>query len=119
MSYQVDIDHSLWDSFADQLDGKLGAMGEMLTVFLQSDVIPELESESASQRNVRTGTYSGTWQAENESELSSVVTSEAPYWKFLEWGTSRGIKPKMVVLKVIADIPERLVQYVATALELF
>jgi hypothetical protein len=117
VSYQVEIDHASWDSFADRLEGKLGSPGEILAQFLQSDIIPELEAEAGSQRNVRTGTYSGTWEAHQEGVSEAVVTSDAPYWKFLEWGTSRGIKPKMVVLKVILDIPERLMQYIGEALE--
>ena len=116
MSYSVSVDLSQWDALSQDLMDKLGSFAEAVVGFMEDYTIPQLESESASQRNVITGTYSGTWQAEAQGDDEVDVTTNAYYWVYLEYGTSRGIKPKMVVGAVVASMPGDLVQYLTNYL---
>lgn len=98
------------------LADKLGNSGEILEGFLQSRIIPKLEGEAGSQRKVRTGTYSGTWAAEQVDEDSAQVTTDAEYWVWLEFGNSRGLVGKPVVGEAVAVINSELGAYLAGAL---
>ena len=118
MSIDVQVDTSQLDAYMEDLREKLGSFGTMIADYLKSSTIPQLEAEAGSQRKVRTGTYMGTWEAEQDGEDAAVVTTEAYYWKFLEYGTSRGIQPKPVVSDVLSSLGEDLEQYLERALEL-
>jgi hypothetical protein len=116
MSYQVDIDTSGLKETLAKVEGALGEFPEMIGDFLDDRVVPVLEAEAASQRKVRTGTYSGTFEVQIEVDGAS-VTTEAYYWVFLEYGTSRGIKPKPVVGEAVLGMVPDLAVYLGTALE--
>lgn len=116
MSYSVEVDTSDLQRLLSDLEGKFESVGDMLVQFLGDRVVPQLEAQSGSQRNVKTGTYSGTWRAEQEGDKAATVTTEAPYWRFLEDGTSRGIQPKPVVAEVVATIPGELSDFLTGAI---
>lgn len=87
--FTVTIDTSQWDDYRDKLDEKFENMGDLLNQYLMNRVVPALEAEAGSQRNVRTGRYSTTWNATQQDSMSAIVTTQAFYWKYLEFGTSR------------------------------
>jgi hypothetical protein len=117
MSYNVTIDTSKVQAMMAKIKDKMENSGGFLEQFLENRVVPQLESQSASKRRVRTGTYSTTWEARSDSANSAEVTTDAYYWGYLEYGTSRGIKPVPVVGGVIQNIQDDLVHYVAGVLQ--
>lgn len=116
MSYSVEVDLGELDQAVQDVIEKLGGAGEMLANFLEQRIIPILRSEAGSQRRVRTGTYMNTWEAEQEDAESAVVTTEAPYWTYLEFGTSRGIEPMPVVGDAVDAIHDELGAYLSNAM---
>ena len=101
------VDKSQFDEFL----AKFGTLPEIIATFADEAVIPQLQSEAGSQRNIITGTYEGTWDVvASESEVD--ITTNAEYWVFLEYGTSRGIQPKPVVHEVAQTIPQDLGPYI-------
>ena len=115
--YTVEIDFSKWDAYREQIREKFENLGNFLNQFLGDRVVPRLQAESASQRRVRTGLYSGSWQNLQDTSSSAMVINSAFYWKFLEFGTSRGIRPVPVVGDVIqGNLINDLVEYLGTAL---
>lgn len=102
----------------EKLKERMGTLGEVLAQFAGSVLIPRLEAAAGSERNVVTGTYSGTFDAEVEGSEGAAVTTEAYYWKYLEYGTSRGIKPKPIVPDAIENIQEELAQYITDGMSL-
>src|SRR5207245_4246768 len=75
LSYNVEIDISQWDRLRSTLEEKFGSTGEALAQFADDRLVPQLEAEAGSQRNVVTGTYSGTWEASAEGDDAAVVTT--------------------------------------------
>jgi len=113
--FSVTIDTSQWDSYRDGLMKRFGSSGELLKQFLDNRVLPALSAEAASQRNVRTGRYSETWQASSDGDMSAIVTTQAFYWKYLEDGTSR-MRGKPVVAQVLSGIESDLALFLGGAL---
>lgn len=113
--FTVTVDTSQWDDFREKLEAKFQNMGDLLTQYLANRVVPALEAEAGSQRNVRTGRYSTTWRASQEDSMSAVVMTEAFYWKYLEFGTSR-MAGRPVVEQVLNGTEADLAVFVGGAL---
>jgi len=113
----VTIDISGFTSKMDDVMDRLAEIPDYVEDYIESAVIPTLEAEAASQRNVRTGTYAGTWEVESDDDSVS-VTTDAYYWPYLEYGTSRGIQPKAVVGVAVDQIKTELPNYIIQALDL-
>jgi len=143
MSYTVSVDLTDWNRLKDELADRFDSIGQMLMQFADGRIIPQLEAEAASQRQVRTGLYSGGWEARQEDEKTAVVTTPAYYWKFLEFGTLTkrtafrkrgsggillartggkgtiglggpgGITPKPVIGKVLTTVKDDLVHFLS------
>lgn len=118
MSVQVEIDTSDLERYVRNIEAKFGSLGELLRQFLDDRAVPALEAEAGSQRNVVTGTYSGSWLTDVEDEFTAIVTTDAFYWVFLEYGTHRGIKPKPVVMEVVRAMIGDLGPFIVDALDL-
>lgn len=117
MSYQVTIDASQWQAYAEQLKEKFGSLPEYIEQYMSSSMVPALQSSSASARKVRTGTYSNGWEADSDSK-SAFITNEAPYWRFLEFGTSRGIQAVPVAGNAVEKMVSELPAYISKGLDI-
>jgi hypothetical protein len=59
----------------------------------------------------------GDWEVEQTGELSATISTDAYYWRFPEYGTSRGIEPKPVVHDVLERVLPELSEYILGALD--
>ena len=116
MSFRVDIDLSDYDRLAGEIKDKMGDLGEVYRQFLDDRVVPKLQSEAGSQRNVITGKYMNDWEAQADGPDSASVITDAYYWVYLENGTSRGIKPKPILPTVFEEVMADMTQYVVESL---
>ena len=117
MSLSIEVDVSDLTDYMDAQKERFGDMGDMLEQFLDSQIIPQLEAQAGSQRKVHTGLYSGSWEASAIDDNSAVVTTDAYYWVFLEFGT-KYIAPVPVVQDVAKEMGEPLTEYISEALGL-
>ena|SRR5712692_10199978 len=118
MSFEVSVDTRQLEQWATELHEKFGELGSLLEEYAQTEIVPVLEAEAASQRKVRTGRYSGTWESSERDERSAIITTEAFYWIFLEFGTSRGIEPKAVAEQGVKEIKRGIQDYLVQALDI-
>ena len=117
MSFSIDVDTSQLDTVMQNLLEKLGGISEIIATYCDESVIPALQAGAGSARHIRTGTYEGSWEVEQNGKEVDIST-EAYYWIFLEYGTSRGIKPKPVVAPVVDIIVKELPGYIVQELTL-
>jgi hypothetical protein len=117
LSFTITVDTSELESATEALNEIFSNWSDLIEQFLDQYTIPELQAESGSQRQVRSGTYSGTWEVQVESSDEVSITTEADYWIYLEYGTSRGIAPKPVVGQVIQQVPDEIGEFLSKALE--
>jgi hypothetical protein len=115
LSVTVEVDTSELDGLIESITEKFGSMGEIFEQGLDTIFIPRLEAEAGSQRKVRTGTYAYTWEALAEGDDSAIIRTEADYWIYLEYGTSRGIAPKPVVQLVVGSSISDFMEYVVNS----
>ncbi len=118
MSFNISVDLTGLNRWKDKVQDRFENMGDILTQFCQSRVIPELNSEAGSQRQVRTGRYMEDWSVEQTDESSATISTDAFYWKFLEYGTSRGIQPKPVVHDVLERVLPEVSEFISGALDI-
>lgn len=118
MSATLVIDDSQWKSYSSELESKFEDLGDFLTQFAENRILPKLQSEAGSERNVRTGKYMNDWEAVQEDNVTCVIQTDVYYWKFLEYGTSRGIEAKPIIPEAISEIQEDLNEFLTEALDL-
>ena len=118
MSFEMSVDLTAFNRWKDKVQDRFENMGDILIQFCQNRVIPELSSEAGSQRRVRTGRYMGDWSVDQTDENSVTVSTDAFYWKFLEYGTSKGIEPKPIVHDVLERVLPELSEFILGALGL-
>lgn len=110
MSVVVDV------SDISELANVFADFGNIVAEFLEEEIVPVLQDRAAGERNVRTGMYSGDWDVETNADSVDVVTP-AYYWIFLEYGTSRGIRPVPVVHESASGLAAGLANSIKQAVE--
>jgi hypothetical protein len=117
LSYTVTVDASGLQEYMRRLQEKFQNIGDMITQFLFNRTVPTLSSQAGSYRKVHTGNYMNLFEATQLNAMAGVVTGVF-YWKFLEWGTSRGIEPKPIIPEAIEQIRNEFADFLVDALDL-
>jgi hypothetical protein len=110
----VDVDLSDYNRLIDEIKQKFGSVGDAVQQFLDNEVVPVLQSQAGSERNVVTGRYMNDWEAVSDGESAHIET-DAYYWKFLEFGTGT-IAAKPILPEAVKAIEDGLGEFIVEGL---